>query len=55
MEEPPKSVEDDTNVQTINVVEAWNRSEFLYWNYILNYLANSLYNMYSIKRTTKNL
>ncbi|XP_074578534.1 uncharacterized protein LOC141835014 [Curcuma longa] len=48
-EEPPKHVEDAT------VVEAWNHSEFLCRNYILNGLADSLYAVYSMKRTAKEL
>lgn len=55
MRETPTPVEDDNNVQTISVVEAWKYLEFLYWNYILNYLVNSLYSMHNTKRMTKEL
>lgn len=47
-EEPPKSTEDATDVQTISAVKAWK-------NYLLNYLAELLYIVYSTKKIAKEL
>lgn len=55
IEEPPKVLEGGSDIQTITAMDAWNRLEFLYWNYILNYLVDSLYNVYSMKRMTTEL
>ena len=41
--------------ETDKQMEAWNYSNFLCKNYILNSLDNTLYNMYSPIRTTKEL
>ena len=45
-EEPPKLNEGETNMQVINVVDVWQHSDFLYRNYVMNRLHNSLYNVY---------
>lgn len=54
-EEPPKLAKYATNIQTIGTVEGWNHSESLCQNYIINGFANSLYIIYSMKRTIKEL
>ncbi|XP_038979855.1 uncharacterized protein LOC120109980 [Phoenix dactylifera] len=46
---PSKNGEDEA------VVEAWNKSDFLCKNYILNGLDNTLYNVYSPMKTAKEL
>ncbi|RVW96806.1 hypothetical protein CK203_026023 [Vitis vinifera] len=53
-EECPKAPEQPTN-ETFNVIEAWKHSDFLYRNYILNGLVDSLYNVYSSFTTTRGL
>ena len=56
LKEDPLTVrEDEIDVQTFNVVEAWKHSDFLCRNYILNGLSNELYNVYSSKKTAKEL
>lgn len=55
IEEPNKVPEGASNIQIITVVDVWNHLEFLYKNYILNCLIDSLYNVHSIKRITKKL
>ncbi|XP_073138938.1 uncharacterized protein [Henckelia pumila] len=52
-EDAPKSVEG--YVQTTSAVDAWNHSDFLCRNYIMNGLADSLYNVYSEKKTVREL
>ena len=55
MEEAPKLKEDERDIKVINVVDAWKHSDFLYKNYVLNALTDSLYNVYTDKKTTKEL
>ncbi|XP_034690574.1 uncharacterized protein LOC117918170 [Vitis riparia] len=52
--ECPKAPEHPTN-ETFNVIEAWKHLDFLYRNYILNDLVDSLYNVYSSFTTTRGL
>ncbi|XP_074569683.1 uncharacterized protein LOC141826336 [Curcuma longa] len=54
-EEPPKVPEGTLDAQTFNAVEAWKHSEFLCRNYILNCLADALYNVYCTKKSAKEL
>ncbi|KAG8482581.1 hypothetical protein CXB51_024025 [Gossypium anomalum] len=42
-------------VTAFTVVEAWKHSNFLCQNYILNGLLDSLYEVYSVKKTTNEL
>ena len=55
IEDAPKLKEDEHDIQVINIVGAWKHSKFLYRNYVMNALANSLYNIHSDKKTTKEL
>ncbi|KAL2527697.1 zinc knuckle (CCHC-type) family protein [Abeliophyllum distichum] len=43
------------NIQAVSAVEAWKHSDFLCRNYVMNSLADSLYNVYSTMKTTKEL
>ena len=52
-EDAPKLKEDEDDIQVISVVDAWKHSAFLYRNYVTNSLTDSLYNVYSDKKTTK--
>ncbi|XP_062080135.1 uncharacterized protein LOC133784882 [Humulus lupulus] len=54
-EVPPTVGEDEADVQTQHAVEAWKHAEFLCRNYILNGLSDSLYSVYSVKKTAKEL
>ncbi|GMP85165.1 hypothetical protein CsSME_00038436 [Camellia sinensis var. sinensis] len=45
----------ETDQQVVAAVDAWKHGDFLCWNYILNGLDNTLYNVYSVKSTTKEL
>ncbi|XP_071739384.1 uncharacterized protein [Rutidosis leptorrhynchoides] len=45
----------DGDVQTVSAVEAWKHLDYLYRNYVLNSLENSLYNVYCIIETAKEL
>ncbi|KAK5775537.1 hypothetical protein PVK06_043438 [Gossypium arboreum] len=47
--------DEEDAITTFNIVEAWNNSDFLCGNYILNSLSDELYEVYSIKKTTKEL
>ena len=51
----PKLKEDEHNIQVISVVDAWNHFDFLCMNYVMNYLIDSLYNVYSYKKIAKDL
>ena len=55
MEEAPKLKEDERDIQVISVVDAWKHYDFLCRNYVMNALTDSLYNVYTDKRTTKDL
>ena len=55
IEEALKLKEDDHDIQIINVVDTWKHSDFLCRNYIMNALIDSLYNVNSDKKTTKEL
>ena len=54
-EEKPKLEEGTQDVQVVSAMDAWNHSDYLAWNYIMNGLADSLYNVYIEKQTTKEL
>ncbi|XP_016755296.1 uncharacterized protein [Gossypium hirsutum] len=48
--------EDEEDViTTFNIAKAWNKSDFLCCNYILNSLYDELYKVYSINKTNKKL
>ena len=47
--------EDEHKIQVISVVEAWKHFDFLCRNYVMNALIDSLYNVYSYKKTIKEL
>ena len=54
-EDNPVCNENETNRQVIATVDAWEHSDFLCKNYILNGLDNTLYNVYSLIKTAKEL
>ena len=54
-EEAPKLKEDECDIQVISVVDSWKHSDFLCRNYVMNAFTNSLYNVYTDKKTTKEL
>ena len=43
------------DVQAVRAVDAWGHSNYLAWNTIMNGLADSLYNVYTEKKTAKEL
>ena len=47
--------EDVCDIQVISVVDAWKHYDFLCRNYVMNALTDSLYNVYSDKKTPKKL
>ena len=47
--------EGETDKQIVATVEPWKHSDFLCKNYILNRLDNTIYNVYSQVKTTKEL
>ncbi|KAL2486305.1 zinc knuckle (CCHC-type) family protein [Abeliophyllum distichum] len=55
IEDAPKLNEHEGDIQTVSAVEAWKHSDFLCRNYVMNGLADSLYNMYSSMKTAKEL
>ncbi|XP_057793010.1 uncharacterized protein LOC131009612 [Salvia miltiorrhiza] len=54
-ESPPTVGEDETDSQLRIAYDAWHHSDFLCRNYILNGLDNTLYNVYSSAKTSKEL
>ncbi|XP_072976984.1 uncharacterized protein [Typha angustifolia] len=54
-EDVPELRKEETDRQVVAVVDAWKHVNFLYRNYILNGLDNSLYNVYSSVKTSKEL
>ncbi|XP_073294553.1 uncharacterized protein [Primulina huaijiensis] len=54
-EDPPTVDEEEQDTQKTAAVDAWNHSDFLCKNYILNGLDNALYNVYFQVKMTKEL
>ncbi|RVW50112.1 hypothetical protein CK203_114527 [Vitis vinifera] len=54
-EDAPKLKEDEHDIQVISAIDAWKHSDFLCRNYVMNGLVDSLYNVYSDKKTAKEL
>ena len=54
-EDAPKLKEDEHDIQVISVVDAWKHYDFICRNYVMNALIDSLYNVYSDKKITKEL
>ena len=54
-EEALKLKENERDIQVINVVDVWKHSDFLCRNYVMNVLTDSLYNVYTDKKTAKEL
>jgi hypothetical protein len=54
-EDPPNIREDEVDVQVQHAFDAWKHSDFLCRNYILNGLTDSLYSVYSVKGSAKEL
>ncbi|XP_073042015.1 uncharacterized protein [Primulina eburnea] len=54
-EDPPTVYEEEQNTQKRAAVDAWNHSDFLCKNYILNRLDNALSNVYCQVQTAKEL
>ena len=52
-EDALKLKEDEHDIQVVSAMDSWKHSEFLYRNYVMNALTNSLHNVYSDKKTTK--
>ncbi|XP_075494915.1 uncharacterized protein LOC142532524 [Primulina tabacum] len=52
-EDAPKLKEGEGDVESVSAVEAWNHFDFLCRNYVLNGLADSLYNVFCEKKTAK--
>ncbi|GKF65154.1 hypothetical protein Tco_0191671, partial [Tanacetum coccineum] len=52
--EPPAEGQ-PSNAQAVQAMEAWKHSDFLCHNYVLNGLVDSLYNVYCMTTTTKEL
>ena len=48
-------VGDNPDAQAVTALDAWNHSDFLCRNYVMNCLADSLYNVYSGIKTAKEL
>ena len=55
IENAPKLREDELYIQVFSIVDAWKHSDFLCINYVMNGLADFLYNVYSNNKTTKEL
>ncbi|KAL2517369.1 Uncharacterized protein Adt_13616 [Abeliophyllum distichum] len=53
-EDAPKLKQCEGDIQAISAVEAWKHSDFLCWNYVMNSLADSLYNVYSTMKRRRN-
>ncbi|KZV52213.1 hypothetical protein F511_07168 [Dorcoceras hygrometricum] len=54
-EEVPTLKEREHNAESVSAVEAWNHSDFLCRNYVLNGLSDALYNVFCEKKTAKEL
>ncbi|KAL0283899.1 UNVERIFIED_CONTAM: hypothetical protein Sangu_2860300 [Sesamum angustifolium] len=54
-EEAPVVSEGETDTQNRVVMNSWEHGDFLCKNYILNYLSDTLYNVYSLAKTARAL
>ena len=54
-ENASKLKKNETDRQVVPAMEAWKHADFLYKNYIMNGLDNTLYNVYSSIKTAKEL
>ena len=54
-EDGPKLDVRETDKEKLDVMDAWNHSDFLCRNYVLNGLETTLYNVYSPLKTAKEL
>ncbi|KAL5582162.1 hypothetical protein UlMin_014604 [Ulmus minor] len=54
-ENAPVLKDDEQDIQAVSAIDAWKHSDFLCRNYVLNGLTDSLYNVYSDKKTAKEL
>ena len=54
-EDGPKLYVGETDKEKLVAVDAWNHSDFLCHNYVLNGLENTLYNVYNLLKTGKEL
>ena len=55
IEKASKSSENESEPTAMLVVDAWNNANFVYKNYILNGLNNTLYNVYGSIKSVKSL
>ncbi|KAI5314041.1 hypothetical protein L3X38_043217 [Prunus dulcis] len=51
----PKAEGDDILVEKLSAIDAWKHSEYLCKNYILNALDDTLYDVYAVCKTAKEL
>ena len=49
-EDAPNLKEEEHDIQVIKVVDACKHSDFLYKNYVMNVVTDSLYNVFSNKK-----
>ncbi|XXG85984.1 hypothetical protein AAC387_Pa11g0978 [Persea americana] len=54
-EEAPALKEGETDKQAVAALEAWKHSDFLCRNYVFNGLDNTLYNVYCLLKSAKEL
>ena len=47
-EDAPKLKENEHDIQVISAMDAWKHPDFLSWNYVMNGLADFLYNVYTL-------
>ena len=52
-EDAPKPKKGETYVQVARAIDAWNHSDFLSKNYVMNGLSDSLYNVYMGKKNSQ--
>ncbi|KAJ0030409.1 hypothetical protein Pint_13787 [Pistacia integerrima] len=54
-EDAPTLKEDEHDVQVISAIDAWKHSKFFCRNYVMNCLTDTLYSVYTWKKTAKEL
>lgn len=53
--EAPELEKGEQDAQLIRIVEVWKEFDYMWRNYIMIILSDSLYNFYTYKKTTKEL
>ena len=55
IEDPPTKKDDEQDSEFLIAIDTWKHANYIFWSYVMNYLNNFLYDVYSGKRSSKEL